>query len=123
LFPPIKTAPPTEEDFNGVHRDLRSHFGKLTAAQLNLELVASEDVCDAAISEQHALLDAEETHILYAQRSYNTKHQPPDYRKVWLTDGEIHTLLNKFIVFTRAAREDLSDLTLRKPAKNCPKPR
>jgi hypothetical protein len=124
LFPPIKSAPPTEEDFNGVYRDLSSHFGKLTAAQLNLELVASEDVCDAATSEQHALVHALQTHIEYAEWWYNIKHQPPpDYRKVRLTDEEIHTLPNTFIFFTRAAREDLSDPTLRKPAKNCPKPR
>lgn len=40
--------PPTLEDFNRVHDDLSSHAAKLSEDVMNLDLVASEDVCTAA---------------------------------------------------------------------------
>jgi hypothetical protein len=120
LFLPSR-PPPTLEDFSRVNRDVQSHLEKLNSAGLNLELVASDDVCYAGVNEYRALSNASEQHVR-AALPYVTGEKPPDdrYRKVWMTDNDNHALRNMFIVFTRAAREDLSDPALRKPAKNCP---
>jgi len=115
-------ALPTLEDFNGVHRDVQSHIEKVSAAFTNLELVASEDVCETADDWEKALLTAANEHV-HAALPYVTGRKPrdDDYRKLWMTDKDLYPLFDMFRVFTRAAREDLTDPELRKPAKNCPK--
>jgi hypothetical protein len=120
LFLPSRPPPPLE-DFNRVNRDVQSHLEKLNAAGLNLELVASEDVCNAGVNEYRALSNASEQHVR-AAGPYVTGEIPPDdrYSKVRMTDKDTDALAKLFKVFTRAAREDLSDPALRKPAKNCP---
>lgn len=120
LFLPARPPPPLE-DFNRVNRDVQSHLEKLNAAGLSLELVASDDVCNAGVNEYRALSNASEQHVR-AAGPYVTGEIPPDdrYRKVRMTDEDTDALANMFRVFTRAAREDLSDPALRKPAKNCP---
>jgi hypothetical protein len=122
-FPP-NDPPPTLEDFNSVDGDVTGHFRKLAVDDLHLELVASEDVCDAAARVMVAFANAEDEHIGAAWPYVTGKNTPDDdYRKVWMTDKDIEALQVLSSVFIQAAREDLTDPELRKPAKNCPKSR
>jgi len=113
---------PTKEDFHRVEDDVTSHLAKLTAAGLTLDLVASEDVCDAADNEHHALVTENDKFLGAAWKYLNGRNIRDDpFRSVWMTPADARALGNMFVVFTRAAREDLSDPAFRKPAKNCPK--
>lgn len=119
LFGP-SDPPPTFEDFKKADRDQPNHFEKMSLAAVNLGLVASQDVCDAANREWAALIDASDQHVS-AARPYVTGQKPPDddYRKIWITYTHLEVLQNMFKDFVIAAREDLTDLALRGPAKNC----
>jgi hypothetical protein len=121
LFRP-DDPPPTLEVFKTADSDVSSHFPKLLSANLNLDLVASEDVCAAALDESHLLSASYNQHV-GAAFPYVDRQKPPDdlYRKIWMTNDDYHGLASAFVAFTRAARDDLSDPALRKPAKNCPR--
>jgi hypothetical protein len=121
MFQPA-LPPPTFEDFNGVDHDLASHMEKVATAALTLELVASDDVCNAGVREFHALANASDRRHAAAW-PYVTGQKPQDdaYGKAWMTDKDIQALADLMVAYTRAAREDLSDPALRKPGRNCPR--
>jgi hypothetical protein len=114
LFPPNE-PPPTFEDFDRADRDLESHIEKLASTALNMELVASEDVCDAAKREADALNTALDHHFGAAQ-PYVTGRKPPDddYRKISMTEKDVSASAKEFTVFIRAAREDLTESRVEK---------
>ena len=96
-------------------------LGKLNSATLNVLLVASEDVCKAATDEENALLAAGYALELRI-RPYveGTRPRDDDYGKPRMTEHDTYPLRKVASAFTRAARQDISDPALRKPAKNCP---
>lgn len=87
---------------------------------MNLDLVASEDVCTAANRNYTKFIDVANRYAVDAA-PYVEGQKPPDdyYRKIWLTENDLNALQNMTTDFTRAARDDISDPALRKPAKNC----
>jgi hypothetical protein len=112
--------PPTAEDYQTAEGSEMSHFEKMSAAGINLGLVASQDVCDAANREWSALTDASDRHVGAAE-PYAKRQKPPDdgYRKIWITNDELGALQDMMHDFVTAARDDLADLAFRKPARNC----
>ena len=120
-FPPDHPPPPVEE-FNRVQQDVLSHIAKMVSAGLSVELLASDNVCEAALRESSALTTAGDRHVGDAW-IYVTGQKPKDdaYRKIMMTDQDFNALQSAFEDFTRAAREDLrSDTALRTQAKKCP---
>ncbi len=114
---------PTPEVFDKTSLDLRNHLGNVNAAAFNVELVASEEVCEAASHENRALWDAAGDHFWRAI-SYikNGKSLDSDYATIWMTVDQINKLRDMFIHFIKVAREDVNDSSLRPPGKDCPKP-
>ena len=118
-FPPAGPVPSLDE-FNRVSDDLTSQTAKMVTAALSLELLASDDVCEAAVREVSALNIAADRHVGAAEVYAKGKPKDDAYRKIWMTDENFTALGKVFQDFTRAAREDLSDTALRAPAKKCP---
>lgn len=118
LVLPFKPLP-TSEEFNRAYDHKQSQIVNLSAAGLKVELVASDGVCVAMHSTYDAFVDAGGQHVDAAQPYVEGKPLDADYRKIWLSEQENDALLGVLDDFITAAREDLSDLVLRKPAKNC----
>lgn len=118
LVEPFKPLP-TSEEFERAYDHKQSQIVNLSAAGLKVELVASDGVCVAMHSAYVAFVNAGGQHVDAAQRYVEGKPLDDGYRKVWMTNQENDALLGVLDDFITAAREDLSDLVLRKPAKNC----
>lgn len=117
-----RIPPPAPEVFDKTSVDLRNHLGDVSVAGFNVELVASEEVCEAASRESRALWDAAGDHFW---RAYAYIHQrkpmDSDYGTISMTVDQINTLRDMFIHFVKVAREDINDSALRPPGKDCPK--
>jgi hypothetical protein len=118
-FPPAGPVPSLDE-FTRLSDDVLSHTAKMVSAGLNLELLASDEVCEAAIREENALSTAVDRHVNAAEPYAKGKPIDAAYRKISMTDENGTALGKPFQDFTRAAREDLNEPALRAPAKNCP---
>lgn len=107
--------------YSGAEADVRAHIDKATSAGLSMQLVSSDAVCEAAVREMNMLGDAGEKHVQAAAPYVAGKPVDDNYRKVIFTKDDLNSLISTFTAFTREARADLTDPSLRPPAQNCPK--
>jgi hypothetical protein len=103
LISPSK-PPPKLEDFNRQHDDEMRHLAKFSELEINMDLVASEDVCAAAKRNWDAFTDAFGN--FDAAWPYVAEGKPPDddYRKLWMPYENFHAIQDMVADFTRAAR-------------------